>query len=167
MMKGKSSRQKQEPGTAKAAASPQSTQQQASSTERRESRSGKGDKRRVGGTAVPGAKSTAPKEAPTSNNPNQQQIEAYNRAMRRRMQRIGAGPSAQEERMQTMQQQRQKRTERKKQRIEERRQHIRRSVPIGGITLGRRSLYLLIGTVLIVLLLIALFIVLRLTNVIG
>src|SRR5690242_13018544 len=54
---------------------------------------GKNRRPAIGGTAVPGAKSTQPKEMPASQNPNaQQQAEMYNRDMRRRMQHMGTGP---------------------------------------------------------------------------
>src|SRR5262245_34997656 len=52
---------------------------------------GKSDKSRIGGTAVPGAKSTRPREINTAS-PTQQQAESYSREMRRRMQHMGTGP---------------------------------------------------------------------------
>lgn len=117
----------------------------------------------IGGTAVPGAKSTVPKGPPTSNNPQQQQLESYNRTMRRRMQNMGAGEDQQ---MKTIQNQRRKRLERRKQRIEERRAELRKSIPGGKIVLGRRNLYFIIGVVVVIVLLV-LFALLRQWHVLG
>ena len=105
----------------------------------------------IGGTAVPGAKSTQPKPPPTSNNPQQQQAETSNRTMRRRMEQLGTAP---EDRAQTLHQQRRKRIERQKQRVEEHRQELRKAVPGGKITLGRRNTYFLIGVAILIVLLI-------------
>ncbi len=108
----------------------------------------KSNKRQVGGTAVPGAKSTIPKPPPTSNNPQQQQLEGYNRTMRRRMQNLNGDES---EQAKTMQNKRRKRIERRKERLDARRAEIRRSLPNGGkISLGRRNIYFLIGVVVII-----------------
>src|SRR5947209_16446654 len=74
--------------------------------------SGKSNRSRVGGTAVPGARSTQPREINTSN-PQQQQAESYNRTMRRRMEHLGTGPSE----VSPMQEQRKKRLEKRKKRI--------------------------------------------------
>ncbi len=125
----------------------------------------KDNKPRVGGTAVPGAKSTLPKQIPTNNNNSaQQQAESYNRDMRRRMQHLGTGPN--ENKANTVQEQRRKRIERRKQRIEEERARLRRSTPGGKITLGRRNLYFILGTIALVVLLIVIFVVLRLNHII-
>src|SRR5579883_2248662 len=56
-------------------------------------RSGKHRQPAIGGSAVPGAKSTQPKELSTAA-PANQQAEYYNREMRRRMQQMGTGPYA-------------------------------------------------------------------------
>jgi hypothetical protein len=125
----------------------------------------KDNKPRVGGTAVPGAKSTLPKQIPTNNNNSaQQQAESYNRDMRRRMQHLGTGPN--ENKANTVQEQRRKRIERRKQRVEEERARLRRSTPGGKITLGRRNLYFILGTVALVVLLIVIFVVLRMNHII-
>ena len=126
--------------------------------------SAKGNRSRVGGTAVPGAKSTLPKQIPTNNNSAQQQTESYNRDMRRRMQHLGTGPN--ENKANTVQEQRRKRIERRKQRVEEERARLRRSTPGGKITLGRRNLYFILGTVALVVLLIVIFVVLRMNHII-
>jgi hypothetical protein len=119
----------------------------------------KGSKSRVGGTARPGAKSTQPKQPSASNNPQQQQIESYNREMRRRMQRMGAGPYGQEQRMRSIQEKRNKRVERRKRRIEERREEARKA-SIGKVSIGRKTLYFVLAVAAIIILLIA-FAVLR------
>jgi hypothetical protein len=127
---------------------------------------GKDSRPKVGGSAVQGAKSTQPRPATASNDPNQQQMDSYNRTMRRRMEQMGG--QTQEDRMQDMQKQRQKRVTRKKQKLEEKRQDIRKSMPAGGkITLGRRNLYFLLATIGVIVLFIVIFIILRLTHVIG
>lgn len=105
----------------------------------------------IGGTAVPGAKSTLPKPPPTSNNQQQQQAEASNRTMRRRMEQLGTAP---EDKAQTVQEKRRKQIERRKQRVEEQRRELRKAMPGGRITLGRRNTYFLIGVAVLVVLLI-------------
>jgi hypothetical protein len=128
--------------------------------EKKGKNSGKDNKPRVGGTALPGAKSTQPKQPSASNNPNQQQLESYNREMRRRMQHLGAGPYSQEQRMRALQEQRNKRIERRKRRIEERRAEARKAGPVGRITIGRKNLYFILVVAAIIILLIV-FAVLR------
>ena len=128
-------------------------------TGKRGSSSTRKNKTKIGGTAVPGARSTQPRETPTTSNPQQQQAESYNRLMRRRMDNMGMGTSAESDRMQTLQEQRQKRIERKKKRLEERREELRKSLPASKIKLGRRVLYPLIGVAVLVILLIVLYIV--------
>ena len=106
---------------------------------------------RVGGTAVPGAKSMQPKEI-TTTNPQQQQAESYNRDMRRRMQHLGTGPGQGS----TVQDQRQKRLDKRKKRIEERRQEVKKVAATGprNISLGRRNTYFLIAVVVVIILVI-------------
>lgn len=112
---------------------------------------------RVGGTAVPGSKSTQPKQIPTGNsNQQQQQAESYNRTMRRRMEQLGTGPEAAEDRTRTLQEKRKKRVENRKERLEERRAELQKSLPR-----DRRNIYFLIAVVAIVVLLIVAFILLR------
>jgi hypothetical protein len=103
---------------------------------------------RIGGTAVPGAKSTLPKETPAANNQQQQQVESYNRTMRRRMDQLGTGPSQQS----APAQQQRKRLEKRRRRTEERRQEVKRVAARGPskITLGRRNVYFLIGVVVLI-----------------
>jgi hypothetical protein len=122
--------------------------------------SSKSSRSAIGGSAVPGAKSTQAKQTPASN-PREQQAENYNRQMRRRMEHLGTGAYDEGSKMQKAQQQRKKRIERKKQRLEEQRQEIRKTMPKGGIKLGRSTLYFIIGTAILVILVIALFIIIR------
>ena len=90
----------------------------------------------------------------------QQQAESYNREMRRRMQHLGTGPY--NENSAPMEQQR-KRLEKRKKRIEERKQEVKKVAATGPsrITLGRRNTYFLIGAVVFLIVIIALFIILR------
>lgn len=160
------SRQKPASGTPKAANTTNTTQQQISAKPASTTKQGgvKGNKSRVGGTAIPGAKSTLPKPLPTGNNAAKQEAESYNRNMRRRMQHLGTNPND-NQKVNTAQEQRRKRIERRKQRIEEERARLRRSTPGGKITLGRRSLYFIIGVTVLIVLVIVIFVVLRATHV--
>jgi preprotein translocase subunit SecF len=122
--------------------------------------SGKSDKSRVGGTAVPGAKSTQPREVHTTS-PAKQEAESYNRMMRRRMQHLGTGPYG-EDPAAAAHEKRQKRVERKKKRIEERRQEAKKSIGPGFSTaLGRRNTYFLIAIVAIIVIVIVLAIIIN------
>ncbi len=128
---------------------------------------GKSNRSRIGGTAVPGAKSTQPKQITPTNNPNQQQAESSNRTMRRRMEQLGTGPDSEEDRGKSLQDRRKKQIERRKERLEERRAELRKSMPGGRLTLGSRNTYFIIAVVVIVILLIVAFILLRQFHVIG
>lgn len=124
------------------------------------SSAGKGDKRRVGGTAVAGAKSTQPREVNPAS-PAQQQAEGYNRDTRRRMQHLGTGPYG-EDPVLAAQEKRQKRTDRKKKRVEERQQEAKKA--IGSrfkVSLGRKNTYFLIAVVAIIVIVIVLAIILN------
>src|SRR5437660_4286980 len=142
MAKERLSKQKQE-GNPPTGSNKPVQQPQTVSTEAKKSaaRKRKEDKSRAGGTAVPGAKSTQPKPPRTSSDPNQQQIESYNRTMRRRMQQMGAGPYSGQQRMDTIQNQRQKRLAGRKQRLEEKRAELRKAIPGGKVRLDRRITY--------------------------
>lgn len=118
----------------------------------------KDNKARVGGSAVPGAKSTQPKQMPTGNNQQDQQAANSNRLMRRRMERMGTYDT--EKRMQNVYNQRRKRIERRKQKLEEARAEVRKSSPAGRIRLGRGNIYFIVGVVVLILIVI-LFAVLR------
>src|SRR6266567_2754027 len=121
---------------------------------RKSGTAGKGDKPRVGGTAVPGAKSTRPREINTTS-PAQREAESYSREMRRRMQHLGTGPYGEDPAV-AAQGKRQKRIERKKKRTEERRQEARKSIsPSFSKSLGRKNVYFLIAMVAIIVIVIA------------
>jgi hypothetical protein len=131
-------------------------------------RSGKKNNRlQVGGTAVSGAKSTQPKQASSTNSSQQQEIEGYNRTMRRRMQHMGAGPYAGEQKnVKTLQQKRKEKIERIKQRRAAQVQAVKRSLPGGKVSTDtRRVYYLIAGVTITIIAIIALFIILRLTHV--
>ncbi len=146
---------------------PAPTNKPASSTGKRRDK-GKSDKPRIGGTAVPGAKSTQPKQITSTNNQSQQQTESSNRTMRRRMEQLGTGAASEEDRGKTLQDRRKKQLDRRKEKLEERRAQLRKSMPGGGkLTLGRRNTYFIIAAVVIVVLLIVAFILLRQFHVIG
>lgn len=121
--------------------------------------SGKSNRPSVGGTAVPGAKSTQPKVISNTNNPQQQQAESYNRTMRRRMQKLGAGPYG-ENAVVSAQERRKKRIERKKRKNEELRQQVTRG-PRVNLSLGRRNTYFLIGVAVLLVVIIVIAILLH------
>ncbi len=115
------------------------------------SRSGNRNNRlRIGGTAVPGAKSTLPREATPSS--NSQQAESYNRTMRRRMEQLGTGPGQQS----SPADQQRKRLEKRRRRTEERRQEVKRVAARGprSIKLGRTVIFFLIGVIVLIILII-------------
>ncbi len=93
----------------------QASQTQSSSLKSKQS--SRSNRTSIGGTAVPGAKSTQPKEISSTNNPQQQQAESYNRTMRRRMEQMGTGPGQQS----SPATKQQKRMEKRRRRIEEHR----------------------------------------------
>lgn len=119
----------------------------------------KSRKSTVGGTAVEGARSTQPREVKAAS-PMEQQAEAYNREMRRRMQHMGAGPYAQSA-ADSMRGRRQKRIEKKKQRQEEVKKTVVTKGPSTNIKLGRRNTYFLLGLIGILLLIIILALIIR------
>jgi hypothetical protein len=123
----------------------------------------KANRPQIGGTAVSGAKSTLPRPTSESRDPNQQQIESYNRTMRRRMEHIGAGPYAQEQRLETMKKKRQKKLETQKERRVEAQQELKQSMR----GFGKRNLYLFLGTVAVIVLIIVIFVLLRVYHVFG
>lgn len=121
--------------------------------------SGKSRQSTIGGTAVPGAKSTQPKELSTAS-PANQQAEYYNREMRRRMQQMGTGPYSDQAALDP----RERRRKRQK-KLKERQDKIKRLVdekgPSRDIRLGRRNTYFLVGTVALIALLLVLFFLIR------
>jgi hypothetical protein len=137
-------------------------------TTSRRNRSGKKNKRlQIGGTAIPGAKSTQPKQSSSTNNPQQQEIEGYNRTMRRRMQQMGTGPyAAEQNNVKTLQQRRKEKIERVKQRRAVQLAAVKRSLPGGKISTDtKRVYYLVAGVAIAIIAVILLFVILRLTHV--
>jgi hypothetical protein len=125
----------------------------------RSKQSGKGNRPAIGGTAVPGAKSTQPKVISNTNNPQQQQAESYNRTMRRRMQKLGAGPYGENPAV-SAQERRQKRIERKKRKSEELRQQVTRGQRV-NLSLGRRNTFFLIAVAVLLIAIIVIAILLH------
>lgn len=141
------------------------TQATASSSSAASSARGKqqGKNRRpaIGGTAVPGAKSTQPKEMPTSQTPNaEQQAETYNREMRRRMQHMGTGPYSEPAAV-PARKRAQKRLEERKKRQEEVKKVIATKGPAKDSRLGRRNTYFVLGTIALVVLIIVIALILH------
>jgi hypothetical protein len=131
-------------------------------------RSGKKNKRlQVGGTAVPGAKSTQPKQQSSTNNPQQQEMEGYNRTMRRRMQQMGVGPYAgEQQKVKTLQERRKERIERIKQKRAEQVAAIKRSLPGGKLSTDtKRVYYLVAGMAIAIVAIILLFVILHVIGV--
>jgi hypothetical protein len=125
-------------------------------------RSKQGSKNRkptIGGTAVQGAKSTQPKEIPTTP-AAQQQPESYNREMRRRMQHMGTGPYS-EPAPNPARKRMQKRLDERKKRQEAAKKTVVTKGPSTDIKVGRRNTYFLLGAVAIVLLIIVIAIIIR------
>lgn len=126
--------------------------------------SSKGSRRVVGGTAIPGAKSTQPRAVAEASNAQQQQYDSYNRDMRRRMDRMGHDND--QNRTQPALTQRQKRMNRLKERREQQLAQIKKSLPGGKIDTSTRRVYYMIAVVaVIVILVIAVFAILRLNGI--
>jgi hypothetical protein len=116
--------------------------------------SGKNRRPTIGGTAITGAKSTRPKEMPTSQTPNaEQQAETYNRDMRRRMQHMGTGPYSEPAPV-PARKKAQKRIEERKKRQEEVKKNVISKGPSTDIKLGRRNTYFVLGALAFVVLVI-------------
>lgn len=140
----------QTPGSSSTPASPIRGKQQ-----------GKSRRPAIGGTAVPGAKSTQPKEMPTSQTPNaEQQAETYNREMRRRMQHMGTGPYSEPAAV-PARKRAQKRLDERKKRQEEVKKVIATKGPAKDSKLGRRNTYFVLGTIALVVLIIVIALILR------
>ena len=131
------------------------------STPARGKQQGKKHRPTIGGTAVPGAKSTLPKEMPTSQNPNaEQQAETYNRDMRRRMQHMGTGPYSEPAPV-PARKKAEKRIQERKKRQEEVKKTVVTKGPSTDIKLGRRNTYFVLGTLAFVILIIVIALILR------
>ena len=121
--------------------------------------SGKSSKSTIGGTAVPGAKSTQPKEINTTS-PSQQEAESYNREMRRRMQHMGVGSYARGP-ADVARNRRQKRIDKRKQQQEEVKKTVVAKGPGTNIKLGRRNTYFVLGTLAFIILVIVIALIIR------
>jgi len=123
--------------------------------------SGKNRQSAVGGTAVPGAKSTQPKEI-TSNNPQQQQAESYNRQMRRRMEHLGTGPYTEAPAVSARDKKKKRLEKKKQQRLQEVNKVVARGPnPTRVSNLGRRNTYFILGVIAVLVLLIVIFLIIR------
>lgn len=122
----------------------------------------------IGGTAVTGAKSTQPKQGSGSNNPQQQEYEMSNRLMRRRMQQMGAGPSAEPAKpVKTLHERRKEKIERIKEKRKEQLAAAKRALPSGKISTDTsRATRMMIFVAIGVALLIGVFVLLRVFNII-
>ena len=125
----------------------------------KEKQSSKSRKPVVGGTAVQGAKSTQPKEI-TATSPAQQDAESYNREMRRRMQHMGTGPYGGNP-TDTVRDKRQKRIDKRKQQQEEVKKTVVTKGPSTDIKLGRKNTYFVLGTLALIILVIAIALIIR------
>ncbi|HEY0756312.1 MAG TPA: hypothetical protein VGD98_20320 [Ktedonobacteraceae bacterium] len=114
---------------------------------------------KIGGTAIVGAKSTQQKEL-TTTSPANQQAEYYNRDMRRRMEQMGTGPYA-ERAVADPRERRKKRKEHLQERQERIKQLVNAKGPSRNVRLGRRNTYFLIGIALALVILIAIFVIVR------
>jgi hypothetical protein len=115
---------------------------------------GKNRRPTIGGTAITGARSTRPKEMPTSQTPNaEQQAETYNRDMRRRMQHMGTGPYSEPAPV-PARKKAQKRIEERKKRQAEVKKNVISKGPSTDIKLGRRNTYFVLGALAFVVLVI-------------
>ncbi|GCE18458.1 hypothetical protein [Dictyobacter kobayashii] len=145
-------------GTTPSAAQPPATPRKG-----HQHRGSKGSRPAVGGTAVPGARSTQTRQISESSNPQQQQYESYNRDMRRRMERMGY--ENEENRGQTAQDSRKKRIERLKQRRQQQLAHVKRTLPGGKIdTSPRRVYWMIAGVAILVIAIIVIFAIWRATG---
>lgn len=173
MAKEKTPEQKQTSGTSQSSSTagtsqngstgtaPQSTERTRRSTQSKQ----KGQRPQIGGTAVPGAKSTLPKQVSTSNNPQQQEMETANRMMRRRMEQLGTGPQSSEQ-GKAVRDRSKERRERLKERQKAQVSAVKRSLPGGKLVTDTSRVYYLIGGMAAaIIILILVFVVLRLTGI--
>jgi hypothetical protein len=128
------------------------------------SRKVKSNRSQIGGAAVPGAKSTQPKQITTSNNPQEQEQANANRMMRRRMEHLGTGQHTAEQ-VKTVGEKRKERIKRIKERQKSQVETVKKSLPGGKISTDTsRVFYLIGGVAAVIILLIVIFVILRLTG---
>lgn len=122
--------------------------------------SGKNRKPAIGGTAVTGAKSTIPKEIPTSG-PPQDRPEMYNRDARRRMQHMGTGPYTDRTASVPARKRFEKRVEERKKRQEAVKKTVVTKGPSTNVKIGNKNTYFLLGVLGIVVLIIVIALIIR------
>jgi hypothetical protein len=105
----------------------------------------KGNRAAIGGSAASGAKSTQPKQYTENAPAQQQQLESYNREMRRRMERLN--PRDDDQQGHSVQSQRKKRAERLKQRRQQQIAQVKRSLPGGKLDTNINKVFLFVGIV--------------------
>lgn len=173
MAKENTSGQKQTSGTSQSPSAADTTKNNythtfstSSSQSRKSTHSGKkGNRPQIGGTAVTGAKSTQPKQTSNSNNPQQQELENSNRAMRRRMEQLGTSTQSPAQ-AKTPSERRKERKARIKERQQAQVSAVKRSLPGGKLATDvSRVYYMLAGIAGAIVLLILIFVVLRATGV--
>jgi hypothetical protein len=114
-------------------------------------KSRKGPQSTIGGTAVQGAKSTHPKQYTQNASQQQQQLESYNREMRRRMERLNSGED--DHGQSSVQKRRQKREERLKERRASELARVKHALPGGKVDTSIRKVYILLAVILVVIIL--------------
>lgn len=119
---------------------------------------------KIGGTAVPGARSLQEKQVPETSDPQQQQYASYNRDMRRRMQAMGTAPEQQG--ATSALDKRKKQKEKRDQKLAEMRKEVVKKVPHQKTELDKRAFLFPLITGLIIVGLIVAFLILRATHVI-
>lgn len=120
-------------------------------TTRASGKNRKGYQPTIGGTAVQGAKSTQPKQYTQNASQQQQQLESYNREMRRRMERINGGEDEQVQ--SSVQKRRKKHEEHLKERRANELARVKRSLPGGKVDTSIRKVYILLAVILVVIIL--------------
>ncbi len=120
----------------------------------------KASKPTIGGTAVAGARSTMPKEIPTTG-PAQDRPERYNRETRRRMEQMGTGPYNDTTASSPARKRYEKRAEERKKRREEVKKTVVTKGPSTNVKIGNKNTYFLLIALGIVLLIIIIAIIIR------
>lgn len=114
----------------------------------------------IGGTAVTGARSTMPKEIPTTG-PAQDRPERYNRETRRRMEQMGTGPYNDTTASDPRRRRYEKRIEERKKRQEEVKKTVVTRGPSTNVKIGNKNTYFLLAVIGIVLLIVIIAIIIR------
>jgi len=114
----------------------------------------------VGGTAVTGARSTIPKEIPTTG-PAQDRPERYNRETRRRMEHMGTGPYNDTTAANPTRKRYEKRLEERKKRQEEVKKTVVTRGPSTKVKIGNKNTYFLLAVLGVVALIIIIALIIR------